>query len=157
MSVVGVTGIGKSRLAWELSKYADGLVEDTWWHVGRCPAYGDGIAFWALGEMIRQRAGLLETDDEATTRSRIGATVREWITDEAEQRRVEPALLALLGIETGAAAPEQLFGAGGRSSSGSPVGARSSSSSRISTRPTRACWRSSTTSWSGAARFRSSS
>ncbi len=111
VSVVGVTGIGKSRLAWELSKYADGLVEDTWWHVGRCPAYGDGIAFWALGEMIRQRAGLLETDDEATTRSRIGATVREWITDEAEQRRVEPALLALLGIETGAAAPEQLFGA----------------------------------------------
>ncbi len=111
VSVVGVTGIGKSRLAWELSKYADGLVEDTWWHVGRCPAYGDGIAFWALGEMIRQRAGLLETDDEATTRSRIGETVREWITDEAEQRWVEPALLALLAIEASAAAPEQLFGA----------------------------------------------
>jgi len=111
VSVVGVGGIGKSRLAWELSKYADGLVEDTWWHVGRCPAHGDGIAFWALGEMVRERAGLLETDDEETTRSRIAAMVREWVPDESEQRWLEPALLALLGIETGSAAPELLFGA----------------------------------------------
>jgi len=111
VSVVGVGGIGKSRLAWELSKYADGLVEDTWWHVGRCPAHGDGIAFWALGEMVRERAGLLETDDEETTRSRIAAMVREWVPDESEQRWLEPALLALLGIEAGSAAPELLFGA----------------------------------------------
>ena len=111
VSVVGPTGIGKSRLAWEFSKYADGLVEDTWWHEGHCPAYGDGITFWALGEMIRRRAGLAETDDEATTRSRVGATVREWITDEAERRWIEPALLVLLGVETSPVAPEQLFGA----------------------------------------------
>ena len=111
VSVVGVTGIGKSRLAWELSKYADGLVEDTWWHVGRCPTYGEGVTFWALGEMIRERVGLLETDDEATTRSRVGEAVREWIADDADRRWIEPALLTLLGIETSAAAPEQLFGA----------------------------------------------
>ncbi len=29
-----------------------------WWHDGRSPAYGDGISFWALGEMVRRRAGL---------------------------------------------------------------------------------------------------
>ena len=111
VSVVGVTGIGKSRLSWELSKYADGLLEDIWWHVGRCTADGGGIAFWALGEMVRQRAGLLETDDESTTRARIAETAREWIPDDAERRWVEPALLALLGIETSAAPPELLFGA----------------------------------------------
>jgi class 3 adenylate cyclase/tetratricopeptide (TPR) repeat protein len=111
VSVLGPAGIGKSRLAWELSKYADGLVEDTWWHVGRCPAHGDGVAFWALGEMVRERAGLLEADDEATTRARVGAAVREWIADDDERRWIEPALLTLLGIETSAAAPEQLFGA----------------------------------------------
>ena len=37
VSVMGPAGIGKSRLAWELSKYTDGLVEDTYWHIGAMP------------------------------------------------------------------------------------------------------------------------
>jgi class 3 adenylate cyclase len=48
-------GIGKSRLAWELDKHIDGIAEDVHWHHGRSPAYGEGVAFWALGEMVRQR------------------------------------------------------------------------------------------------------
>ena len=55
-------GIGKSRLAWELEKYIDGLVEPIYWHQGRSPAYGDGLAFWALGEMVRGRARIAESD-----------------------------------------------------------------------------------------------
>ncbi len=55
MSVIGPAGIGKSRLAWEFLKYVDGIVEDTYWHSGRSPAYGEGITFWALGEMVRER------------------------------------------------------------------------------------------------------
>ena len=99
VSVTGPAGIGKSRLAWEFLKYIDGLAEDVWWHEGRCPAYGDGVTFWALGEMVRRRAGLAETDDERTTRERVAGTVAEHVTDEAEQRWVEQALLALLGLE----------------------------------------------------------
>jgi class 3 adenylate cyclase len=110
VSVIGPAGIGKSRLAWEFSKYLDGLVEDTYWHTGRSPAYGNGITFWALGEMVRRRAGLAETDDEATTRAKVAASTAEWIPDEAERRWVEPALLALLGLEQGVGS-EQLFGA----------------------------------------------
>ena len=50
VSITGVAGIGKSRLAWELEKYLDGLVETVYWHHGRSPAYGEGLAFWvALG------------------------------------------------------------------------------------------------------------
>ena len=60
--------------------------------------------------MVRRRAGLLETDDEATTRAKVAATVREWISDEAEQRWIEPSLLALLGIEQEIRS-DQLFGA----------------------------------------------
>ena len=56
VSVTGVAGIGKTRLAWELEKYCEGLVETVYWHEGRSPAYGDGLAFWALAEMVRQRA-----------------------------------------------------------------------------------------------------
>jgi class 3 adenylate cyclase/tetratricopeptide (TPR) repeat protein len=98
-SITGPGGIGKSRLAWELEKWIDGLVETVYWHRGRSPAYGDGITFWALGEMVRRRAGLAETDDETTTRDRISATVAEFVPDESDRGWVEPALLTLLGLE----------------------------------------------------------
>ncbi len=99
VSITGPGGIGKSRLAWELEKYIDGISETIYWHRGRSPAYGDGITFWALGEMVRRRARLAEDDDEATTRERIAATVAEYIPTDEDRRWVEPALLTLLGLE----------------------------------------------------------
>jgi len=99
VSLTGQAGVGKSRVAWEFEKYLDGLVDSVRWNVGRSPAYGDGITFWALGEMVRGRAGLLATDDEATTRRKIGDSVAEWVPDEGERRWVETALLALLAVE----------------------------------------------------------
>jgi class 3 adenylate cyclase/tetratricopeptide (TPR) repeat protein len=110
VSVIGAAGIGKTRIAWELEKYLDGLLGTVLWHAGRSPAYGEGITFWALGEMVRERARLGEGDDEATTRLRIAAIVAEYIADETDRRWVEPALLTLLGLEIGIG-PEQLFGA----------------------------------------------
>ncbi len=110
ISVIGPAGFGKTRLAWEFLKYIDGLADTVWWHEGRCPAYGDGISFWALGEMIRARCGLRETDDEQTTRAKVAETVARHVPDEQERRWIQPALLALLGVETGVA-PEQLVGA----------------------------------------------
>ncbi len=99
VSITGPGGIGKSRLAWELEKYIDGISETIYWHRGRSPAYGEGITFWALGEMIRRRARLTEVDDEAATRERIRATVAEYVPADDDRRWVEPALLTLLGLE----------------------------------------------------------
>jgi len=110
VSIIGPAGIGKSRLAWEFLKYIDGLADTVYWHDGRSPAYGDGVTFWALGEMVRGRAGLRETDDEATSRQRIAEVVERYIPDPDERPWIESALLALLGVQAGASA-EQLFAA----------------------------------------------
>ena len=111
VSVIGPGGIGKTRLSWELNKYVDGLAESVWWHVGRSPAYGEGISFWALGEMVRRRCGLAETDDEPTTRAAVAATVAEHVADETERRWIGGALLTLLGVGAATTAPAELFGA----------------------------------------------
>ncbi len=111
VSVIGPAGIGKTRLGWEFLKYIDGLIETVWFHDGRSPAYGDGISFCALGEMVRRRTGLLETDDEPTARAKIAETVATHVHDEAERRWIAPALLALLGIDAGSVASDELFAA----------------------------------------------
>ena len=112
VSVIGPGGIGKTRLSWEFLKYIDGVNDNVWWHAGRSPAYGEGITFWALGEMVRGRAGLAETDDESTTRERVVASVRDHVPDEEERRWIEPALLALLGVSGGTTiGSDELFAA----------------------------------------------
>jgi len=98
-SITGPAGIGKSRLAWELEKYIDGISETIFWHRGRSPSYGEGVTFWALGEMVRRRAGLSESDDAETTRRGVAATVAEYVATDDDRRWVEPALLTLLGLE----------------------------------------------------------
>jgi len=112
ISVIGIGGIGKSRLAWEFLKYVDGLTEDVFWHQGRCPAYGDGITFWALGEMVRMRAGIAEADDRTGSRSKLSTTVGEYVGDEDERRWIEPRLAHLLGLEEGSPGErDELFSA----------------------------------------------
>ena len=114
----GAAGVGlrpgrdraKARLAREFLRYVDGLAEDVRGDEGRSPAYGEKISFWALGEMVRRRCGLAEGDNEATTRTRVAATLAEHVPDLDERRWLEQALLALLGVESRADADE-LFGA----------------------------------------------
>jgi class 3 adenylate cyclase len=62
VTIVGEPGVGKSRLSAELFAYIEerpGLVT---WRQGRCLPYGDGIAFWALGEIVKAECGILESD-----------------------------------------------------------------------------------------------
>ncbi len=108
VTVLGIPGIGKSRLAWELEKYVDGLVESVYWHQGRSPAYGDGLAFWALAEMVRGRARIAESDPSDVARSKLTAMTNEYLVDADERARVEPAVASLLGLGGSGASVEEL-------------------------------------------------
>jgi len=112
VSIIGQAGIGKHRLAWEFEKYLDGISETGYWHSGRSPAYGEGISFWALAEMVRERAGIAEGVDADEARRLLTASVNEFVTDAEERRWIEPRLAGLLGLEPmPAGEKEELFAA----------------------------------------------
>ncbi|HLA65506.1 MAG TPA: adenylate/guanylate cyclase domain-containing protein [Candidatus Saccharimonadales bacterium] len=112
VSIIGQAGIGKSRLAWEFLKYIDGIKMRVLWHQGRSPAYGEGISFWALAEMVRSRVGLLELDDPPTTRAKLAQALETYVSDEAERRWIAPRLEQLLGMaDADAGARDDLFAA----------------------------------------------
>jgi class 3 adenylate cyclase/tetratricopeptide (TPR) repeat protein len=99
VAVVGEAGTGKSRLVWEFFKYLDGIEETRWWHQGRCLSYGEGVAYWALAEMVRTRAGISEDEAPRAAREKLRAAVAEHVPDERERRLVEPRLAHLLRLD----------------------------------------------------------
>ena len=111
--VSGPAGVGKSRMGWEFRKYVDGLAEAIFWHQGRCLSYGEGVAFWALAEIVRQRFGIAKEDAAEVAAAKLGARLPEFVPNEAEQSYVGPRLARLLGVSfpgaDGALAREELF------------------------------------------------
>jgi class 3 adenylate cyclase len=112
--VSGPAGVGKSRLGWEFEKYADGLAAELWWHRGRCLSYGEGVAFWALAEIVRQRLGIAEEDPAEVAAAKLATGLDRFITDPGERAYTGMRLGRLLGVafgEDGAAAlsREELF------------------------------------------------
>lgn len=94
-------GLGKTRLGWEFSKYADGLSSSVRWLEGRCVAYGDSVAFYALAEAIRGRLWSLrptgDTDpgtDDLTELLDLGLDM--FVNDPDERDWIRPRLAVLL-------------------------------------------------------------
>src|SRR4051794_33336625 len=71
VALTGQAGAGKSRLLWEFEKYLDGLAAGILWHAGRCLAYGDGVAYGALTEMVRQRLAVAQDDPPDVVRRKL--------------------------------------------------------------------------------------
>jgi class 3 adenylate cyclase/tetratricopeptide (TPR) repeat protein len=97
VTVVGEPGVGKSRLVAELFAYIDELQELITWRQGRCLPYGDGITFWALGEIVKAHAGIYESDsaDEATGK------LEALLPENNDRAWLLARLLPLLGVESG--------------------------------------------------------
>ena len=100
--VSGPAGVGKSRLGWEFEKYIDGLAGTVWWHRGRCLSYGDGVVFWALAQIVRQRLGIAEEDSADIAASKLDEKLTEYVTDGDERTYVAIRLGRLLGIPVSA-------------------------------------------------------
>ena len=106
LTLVGVPGIGKSRLVRELFHDLDRRPELIRWREGRSPPYGSGVTFWALGEIVKAEAGMLESHESEAAASKLATAVAGVIEDTDEARWVERHLGALVGLE----AEETLFG-----------------------------------------------
>jgi class 3 adenylate cyclase/tetratricopeptide (TPR) repeat protein len=106
LTLVGVPGIGKSRLVRELFRDLDRRAELIRWREGRSPPYGEGATFWALGEIVKAEAGMRGTQDPETAASKLAAAVAAVIDEPDEAEWIERHLRALVGLE----AEETLFG-----------------------------------------------
>jgi DNA-binding SARP family transcriptional activator len=98
VTILGVPGIGKSRLVSELRQAASGANDLLTWRQGRSLPYGDGVSFWALGEMVKAEAGVLESDPIQKVERKLGRAVRRIVEDAAEARRIATHLGPLIGL-----------------------------------------------------------
>src|SRR3954469_2614551 len=98
VTLVGVPGMGKSRLVSELFREVDEERDLIRWRQGRCIPYGESITFWALGEIVKAEAGILESDSPVDAEQKLGNAVAQLVPDEAEARWLEAELRALVGL-----------------------------------------------------------
>jgi class 3 adenylate cyclase/tetratricopeptide (TPR) repeat protein len=110
VTIVGVPGIGKSRLVAELYAELEREPDITYWRSGRSLPYGEGAAFWAFAEMVKAQAGILETDDADDAERKLRESVA-LIVPEADAPWVESRLRPLIGLDSAAGAREESFAA----------------------------------------------
>jgi class 3 adenylate cyclase/tetratricopeptide (TPR) repeat protein len=84
VTVAGVPGIGKSRLVGELFQSIERGGQLTYWRQGRSLPYGQGVSYWALAEMVKAQAAILETDGDDEVEAKLTRTVEQLIDDDAE-------------------------------------------------------------------------
>src|SRR5215213_7999714 len=114
VTVVGEPGVGKSRFVAELAAHVDDRPELVTWRQGRCLPYGDGITFWALGEIVKAEAGILDSDPPAQVQAKLQAVLATLVSDPSEGEWLRARLAPLLGIaDPDAVKPEraELFAA----------------------------------------------
>jgi DNA-binding SARP family transcriptional activator/class 3 adenylate cyclase/tetratricopeptide (TPR) repeat protein len=94
LTVIGEAGIGKSRLAQELTDELDGRVTIL---TGRCLSYGEGVAFWPLREALTQAAGGESRD-----------AIRGLLGDAPDADLVADVIAAALGLASAESVAEQI-------------------------------------------------
>ena len=112
VTVLGQAGVGKSRLLRELADRAGTLEPPVAVRLGNCPAYGAGLAYWALGEVVRGTFDIADTDDASTAWNKLSGGIGNLVaTSDTEEspERIAAALGRPLGIEPPAGAGSESF------------------------------------------------
>ena len=107
ITLVGVPGIGKSRLVQELRELVEADPELITWRRGRSLPYGEGVAYWALGETVKAQAGILESDDADVAAAKLGRVVADLIAERTEAAWIERQLRPLVGLPGGEGRPSR--------------------------------------------------
>jgi class 3 adenylate cyclase/tetratricopeptide (TPR) repeat protein len=99
VTLVGVPGIGKSRLVYELREAVAAEPDEiVTWRQGRSLPYGDGTSFSALAEIVKAQAGILETDADEVAEEKLGGAVQNAFDDETEAQWIEGHLRLVVGL-----------------------------------------------------------
>jgi len=97
-TVLGPPGIGKSRLSHEFATLV-GMEEPEPRVVrGRCLPYGDGLTYWPLAEVLKDDAGILDSDPPEAIREKARARLEERFSEEERSARTVDVLLSSIGV-----------------------------------------------------------
>jgi class 3 adenylate cyclase/tetratricopeptide (TPR) repeat protein len=97
VTVVGEPGIGKTRLLLEFRSSLEREAQKITWRQGRCLPYGEGVTFWALGEIVKAQAGILESDGAEVATVKLADAVSAVVDDPAERDWFVRQLAPLVG------------------------------------------------------------
>ncbi len=104
VTVIGQAGVGKTRLLRELTLSVGDRETPPAVRLGSCPAYGAGLAYWALGEIVRGTFDIVDDDGAGAAWRKLHRGV-EALVDETESEESPERLAVALGRPLGIEPP----------------------------------------------------
>jgi class 3 adenylate cyclase/predicted ATPase len=102
VTVIGPAGVGKSRLIRDTMVALGNRPEPPAIREGHCPAYGTGIGYWALAEVLRGQFEIVDTDDSDVAWRKLCHGIEELVSGaetEEPPERLAAIIARPLGIE----------------------------------------------------------
>jgi class 3 adenylate cyclase/tetratricopeptide (TPR) repeat protein len=99
VTITGEPGIGKTRLLAEFRAFLEEQPDPPIWRQGRCLSYGEGITFWALGEIVKAQAAILESDSPERAAAKLEAAVEAAVGEPSEREWFKARLAPLVGAK----------------------------------------------------------
>jgi class 3 adenylate cyclase/tetratricopeptide (TPR) repeat protein len=98
VTIMGEPGVGKSRLVREFFAHIDTLPDLIHWRHGRCLPYGEGITYWALGQIVKAHAGILESDAPEAAAAKLDSVLEAVLAGSGERDWIRARLGPLVGV-----------------------------------------------------------